>query len=345
MRGLSVFAAVCTIAFSASAFAKATDFEDTIPAHVLNDHEDRFFSLTIENDFFGSGTDQQYTNGVRGTWYDTGHESPMAAQWIASLVPTFEVNETTSTYYSVGHNLYTPRNTSLRQPDPNDRPYAAFLYGSAGMTSITDDHLDDMEITLGVVGPMALGEEIQSGFHDLINSYDPKGWDAQLENEPGLMLSWQRSWPEFYAGRWGDSLYTRLTPHLGTTVGNIYTYANTGFTVQLMPHADRWQSEPLHVRPTISGSGFFARPKNTWSWMLFAGLDGRAVARDIFLDGNSFRDSPSVDKKHFVADANAGIAFTYGATRISYTLNWRSKEFHGQDKSHIFGAISLGYRF
>jgi hypothetical protein len=79
-----------------------------------------------------------------------------------------------------------------------------------------------------------------------------------------------------------------------------------------------------------------------FSWSVFAGLEGRAVGRNIFLDGNTFRDSPSVDKKYFVGDANIGVALTYGRTQLTYTLNWRSEEFQGQDKPDIFGAIGLG---
>jgi hypothetical protein len=78
---------------------------------------------------------------------------------------------------------------------------------------------------------------------------------------------------------------------------------------------------------------------------LFAGIEGRAMARNIFLDGNTFTDSPSVDKKTLVYDANVGVSLTYGKTQISYTLNWRSREFFAQDKSSLFGAISIGYKF
>ncbi len=316
-----------------------------IPDAMLTADDDRFLTLTVENDYFGSGTDQNYTNGVRLTYFDLGDNAPAPARWLASLVPTFELNHTTSVYYSIGQNLFTPENITRSIPDPDDRPYAGFLYGSAGFTSVTNNHVDELEMTLGVVGPVAFGEEVQANFHELINSNDPRGWDHQLENEPGLMLSWQRRWPEAYAAPLGEDWYFRAMPHIGGTLGNIYTYANTGLTLQLMPKRDRWQSQPLRVRPAIPGSGFFSTPERNWSWMLFAGVDGRATGRNIFLDGNTFENSPSVDKKYFVADASAGLALTYGSTRITYTINWRSKEFDNQDGSHVFGAISLGYRF
>jgi hypothetical protein len=64
------------------------------------------------------------------------------------------------------------------------------------------------------------------------------------------------------------------------------------------------------------------------------------------LDGNSFRDSASVDKKYFVTDASGGLSLTYGRAQVSYTLNWRSEEFRGpRAEEQVFGAITFGYRF
>lgn len=312
---------------------------------VINKPDTEFITITIENDFFGKGTDQNYTNGIMFTYFDIGAEPPKIAKWLSRMIPTFEVNDTTSVHYSLGQNLYTPENIDIAIPDPHDRPYAAFLYGSAGFTTISASHIDDIEMTVGIVGPAAQGEFVQANFHELIDSNDPKGWDHQLENELGVMLSWQRGWPELYGATIADDYYLRAMPHIGATLGNIYTYANAGFNMQFLPKNDRWQSQPLRVRPAMPGSGVFGAFEDNWSWMFFAGVDTRFMARNIFLDGNTFRDSPSVDKKYIVADANIGLALTYDDFRIAYTLNWRSEEFQSQDEEHIFGVISLSYRF
>jgi len=327
------------------AYANEQDnnFKDRIPKDLLNEDAD-FFTFTIENDNFGGNTDENYTSGVRFTYFDYGADPPWFADILDHYVPTFEINETTSTYYSFGQNLYTPENITVRTPDPKDRPYAAFLYVSAGLTSLTDNHVDDLEATIGIVGPWALGEQTQKFVHDVLDADDPSGWDHQLENEPGLMLSWQRQWPEAYAADI-DGFTFRAAPHAGITLGNIYTYGSGGLSFQLTPSQYKWQSTPLRVRPAIPGSGFFAVPEDHFAWSLFAGVEGRAMGRNIFLDGNTFEDSPSVDKKYLVADANAGVSFTYGKAQFSYTINWRSKEFDGQDDPSLFGAISLGYRF
>ncbi|WP_343562614.1 lipid A deacylase LpxR family protein [Kiloniella sp. b19] len=324
------------------ALAKDT-LQDRIPEAITSE-DNSFLTITVENDLFGSGTDENYTSGVRLTYFNDKASPPEFVRSIGDAVPFFNINETTSIYYSAGQNLYTPEVITTRIPDPNDRPYAGFLYGSIGYRTLFDNHVDDIELTLGVVGPAALGEETQRFVHDLIGSDDPKGWDSQLENEPVVMLAYQRIWPDLFSAPL-DPFYFRIAPHAGATLGNAYTYANAGLTFLLVPERHRWQTAPARVRPAIPGSGQFYVPEDEFSWLIFAGVEGRAVARNIFLDGNSFEDSPSVDKKYGVLDVNTGFTVTYGRTQIAYTLNWRSDEFDNQRDNSLFGSVSLGYRF
>jgi hypothetical protein len=91
------------------------------------------------------------------------------------------------------------------------------------------------------------------------------------------------------------------------------------------------------------GQVFFV-PRKDFGWYLFTGAEGRAVARNIFLDGNTFRDSRSVEKKLFVGDLQFGIAFTWSNVRLSYTHVLRTREFKIQDERDDFGALSLSIR-
>lgn len=341
-----VFLLACILTYvhqSAHAEDNIPTFKSHVPKEVLNEKA-KFVTFTSENDNYGDGSDQNYTNGARLTYFDYGAEPPAFAHILDKYVPTFKINETTSIYYSIGQDLYTPEDIKASNPDPKDRPYAAFLYVSTGLTSMTGNHIDDLEATIGIVGPWALGEQTQKFVHDALNADDPSGWDHQLENEPGFIVSWQRQWPGAYSVD-VDGFTFRAAPHAGVTLGNVYTYAASGLSLQFTPSKYQWQSTPLRVRPAIPGNGFFAVPEDHFAWSLFAGLEGRAMGRNIFLDGNTFENSPSVDKKYLVADANAGISFTYGKTQLSYTINWRSKEFDGQKAPSVFGAISLGFRF
>ncbi|MGE4313722.1 MAG: lipid A deacylase LpxR family protein [Pseudobdellovibrionaceae bacterium] len=319
--------------------------EERFPPRELFSKRDKILTFEIENDSIGGkGTDRNYTSGVRASYFDINADVPTWAGRMLDTIPGYDVNATTSLYYSLGQNLYTPENIENPRQNPNDRPWAAWAYGSVGASTLDDNHNDIVELTLGMVGPAALGEDSQRFVHKFTNSPDPKGWDNQLKNEPGVILSWERRWPAMESVDVGD-LHMTVTPSVGVTGGNIYTYASSGLYFQITPSDTIWQDVPLRVRPAQPGTGFYEIPKDGFSWSVFGGVDGRAVARNLFLDGNTFADSHSIDKKTFVADFNAGASVTIGRTRISYTNVYRTKEFDGQDDSSVFGGISISRRF
>jgi len=91
-------------------------------------------------------------------------------------------------------------------------------------------------------------------------------------------------------------------------------------------------------------SSLGSRPKGDFSAYAFFTADGRFVAHNIFLDGNTFRDSHSVDKKHWVADLTVGVALIYGRFTLAYTNALRTKEFDGQDRASRFGSVSASFQ-
>ncbi len=342
---------LCTLSFILVCDALAQDLsaEDEIAARVKNSEDKNFISLSIENDSIGGGTDQFYTSGVRFTWFNVNTPVPPMMDEMADAIPTFGLNDTTSTFFTLGQNIYTPENIRIQGNQDNDRPWAAFLYGSVGLATLENNHIDELELTLGVVGPEALGEQSQKFIHSHItDSPTPRGWQNQLDFEPGIILSGQRRWPRAFSQTIGD-FQIHAEPNINVSLGNIYTYAGTGLSFTFGPSQDRFQDTPPRVRPAMPGSGYFETPGSKtgggWSWLLFASADGRLVGRNIFLDGNTFSDGPSVDKKPLVGDATAGVAFTLGEYRLSYSINARSKEFDGQDDESVFGALTLSTRF
>lgn len=343
--------AINTTVFADDDFVKAPiqkpemSVEDRFKKQERKREKQKFVTFTLENDLFGSGDDQNYTNGFRFSYMDIGDGIPKPILRLASQTPFLEFSEEASAiYYSFGQNLYTPSNIKLTNPPQDDRPYAAWLYFSAGLATAAEHHVDEFEVSVGMVGPAALGENVQKSVHDTIGSDEPKGWDTQLENEPGLILSAQRTWPSYFDYS-ALGLTLRAAPHAGVTLGNVYTYANTGATISLMPYWQTAQANPLRVRPAIPGSGYYGVTEKRFGWYVFAGFDGRAMAQNIFLDGNTFTDSRSVDKKTFVGDMSLGAALTYDDLRLSYTATYRSKEFKTQNESSVFGSISVSQRF
>lgn len=329
------------ILVASATVASAQDVvENPPPARWQQDHRG-VYSFNFENDIF-SGNDNNYTNGVRFAYVSPESNVPSWLENTANAIPFFAENGHKRWGIAVGQNMYTPDNITTQLPQPDDQPYAGWLYGSAMVMSDTGKTLDSFQLTLGMVGPASMAEGTQKFIHSTIGSDYPNGWRDQLRNEPGVVLSYERKWrglAEFEPFGYGFD----ITPTAGVNLGNVYTDASLGAIARFGYDLPADYGPPL-IRPSLSGSDFFM-PSKDFGWYLFAGLEGRAVARNIFLDGNTFRDGPSVDKEHFVGGVQGGIAFTINGTRVSYTHVIRSEQFKTQKEREEFGSLNVSFRF
>lgn len=298
-------------------------------------------SMVVENDLFYQ-SDNNYSSGLSVIWVPTKNGEPDWVENIANRIPGLDQKSKLHHGYAFGQTMYTPSDITLENPPLDDRPYAGFLYASIGMSISTGQKLDQLSLTLGVVGPISGTEHSQKVIHQIVGSEEPKGWDTQIKNEAGIILTYQRSWRELKASTFmGNEV--EITPHFGGALGNIYTYLNTGVTLRYGEHLPL-DFGPPRIQPSIQGSGFFAA-RQPFNWYLFAGIEVRAIGRNIFLDGNTFRDSRSVDREPYVGDFQWGTVLTFETFRLSYTHVSRSKEFEGGAESHQFGALSLTMLF
>jgi len=307
-------------------------------------------SVIEENDSLFFESDDHYTQGLRLGYLgpDVARDSEWNAPFdaLGGLLPVFPADaaERSRRYaLSVGQSFFTPNSISADPPDPRDRPYAGWLYLGASLLQDTDRRrLEHLELQLGVVGPAALGKPVQRRWHEFIDTTEPEGWDSQLENEPGLVLSYERKWRLTLAGDGGAGI--DLIPELGASLGNVFTYGGAGL---LLRFGRNLQADygPARIRPALSGTDYFNRDYLDGDFGIygFVGGQGRAVGRNIFLDGNSFRSGPSVDKEPLVADVQAGVSmFWLSGARLDVSVVHRTKEFEGQDGRDTFGAVSLG---
>ena len=315
------------------------------PGHA--DDSGYVISIQFENDFFGGGTDRHFSHGTRIEcltnpiqWIrDAADKLPWFRSERARSNPNEELKARAS--FSIGQNMYTPEDTAAPELITKDRPYAGWLYMGFGLVANQGNkRYDKLELELGMVGPDSFAEDVQTFWHSLLGLQVPQGWDNQLKNEPGAVLYYEQT-RRLERQNVGFGLSFDVLPHLGGALGNVFTYAAAGITVRLGSELDD-DFGPPRMRPSLPGSAYF-RPEKGFNWYLFAGLEGRAVLYNIFLDGNSYTDSHSVDKKPFVGDLQAGLVFQWNRFRFSYTQIFRTKEFDGQDTGDIFGSVSLSY--
>lgn len=312
-------------------------------------------SLSVENDLFTpTNSDQHYTNGVRLAFVSPEDSAPSAFLNVAKKIPFFASEGRIRTSYSLGQTMYTPDDITIAENQPDDRPWAGMLYGTAGLLSDTGlksdgdsnySRIDTLELTLGVVGPASLADKTQDFVHKNIDSPRPEGWDNQIKNEPILGLTYERKYRSWFEADIAGIEFD-ATPHGSLTLGNAFTNAEIG-TMFRMGFDLPADYGPPRIRPSLPGSDFFVPDTDGFplSGYLFAGVAGRYVVRDITLDGNTFANSNSVDKEPLVGDLQIGVAFIIGQARLTYTHVYRTAEFTAQDGADQFGSVSLSFRF
>jgi lipid A 3-O-deacylase len=323
------------------------------PANDARAEDAHRFGLLEENDSLYADSDKHYTQGLRLS--DLSPAIGAHSAWnrpfdmVADIAPVFSRGGPASVSSRrgalfLGQSIFTPENKTLREPDPSDRPYAAWLYVGAGLLQETDRRmLENLELTLGIVGPGALGRQVQNNFHQFIGISQARGWSHDIQTEPGVMLSYERLWRQPLIGDGDNGL--DIVPQLGATVGNVMTYGAAGAMVRIGKNL-RADYGPARIRPALSGTDYFdgGHLDGKLGFYLFAGFQGRIVGQNIFLDGNSFRQSPSVDKKAFVGDLQVGASlFWSDDLRLNFSVMRRSREFDGQPAPDMVGTASLAF--
>ena len=328
---------------------------DTVPT--VHKPSPQTLTFMFENDLFGD-SDRQYTNGLKLSWLSGDlhrlESRPGVPPWLLRLVErlnAFErrvIDDETRQFnlgFAAGQMMFTPDDTQATALLRDDRPYAGWLYGAITFVSKSREVADTLELQGGMVGPSALAREAQDLVHDIRDLPRARGWDNQLENEPGFVLFYERKWRLARARLIDDLGYDFIT-HAGLALGNVYDYAATGGELRFGWKIPNDFGTSL-IRPggdanAPTVSSVQARGLGAY---LFTALSGRLVARDIFLDGNTVADSHSVDKKPLVGDLIVGASLVYRGYKLSYAQVFRSKEFDGQRQRHKFGSITMTVAF
>ncbi len=274
--------------------------------------------LTTENDLYANvfkygGQDRHYTQGLKIMYIGGDKDFTAISSLLNRWVPKLGLqNEACNVGFAIGQNMYTPINKLSYSAIPGDWPYAGLLYGSLifqrrGTTGNSVPTLDSYELDIGVVGPASFAKDIQRQWHRWIAGDLPQGWANQLKNEPGLELKCARYWrltPNEKVGRYFD-----FVPHVGADIGNIRLDANAGGFLRFGYNLPQDFGVSL-IDGTAPSIAPVKTEKGRWfSCHIFVGGEGRIVGRDIFLDGNSFAHSLSVNKENLVGDFMWGGGF------------------------------------
>ncbi len=272
-------------------------------------------SFTLDNDLF-VGQDDGYTNGIYLSQYTAGirGKSPGAGVMLAPLLrfidfetPLFSVN-----LYTLGQTMVTPEDITREVPDPADVPYSGLLFLSNTYIHAQADKAVKYGVAIGVIGPASGAEQSQKWVHEVTGSDEPKGWDHQLHNElvfqfePGII---RRMWLRPDKQDMDAVLLADVA--LGTVQTSISTslFIRTGSGLQYTYVTPALRST-RSSNPIAIGDG----------WFTYAGLNARYLFRQIFVDGNTYRDSPSIELDHTQVSLSVGLTYAWQAFSMSIAI-------------------------
>ena len=305
--------------------------------------EPRQWSLSArwENDAFG-GTDRFYTNGISFSLARSG------SSWLdplADRLPWGTGHRTVS--YEFGQIMVTPVDTSRPIPDPADRPYAGILYLGLSLHVDGKDSYHGLKFITGVVGPWSLAEETQKEVHRWVDSSQPQGWDYQLRNEPIVNLVYEHRRKYRLLGK-SCGLALEMLPAANVMLGNVLTQGQIGGQLRLgynIPDdfGTTLMRGMVHLPPPRPSTD--PRLSQKLGVFIYGGANMNLVLRHITLDGNTWKESPSVEKEWLVPAAEVGMAVATRRFMVTFSHVLWGREFKGQQTNSEFGAFTVTCRF
>ncbi|MBB4634159.1 lipid A deacylase LpxR family protein [Longimicrobium terrae] len=273
--------------------------------------------------------DYEYSNGIRIAAEMGGARGwGRLARRVAPCAADGGEGAECTTTVELGQRLYTAR-VDNAQPTPGSRHFAGWLYvgGTGQVVNGPVRHTFGAEV--GVTGPPSLAAQLMKTVHSIGGFWNPDGWDHQLGFEPGVTLRYgvERRLAE---ARVGGGRAAEVAVHAGAGAGNVYTGAQAGLQARAgLRLPDAWTA---------------ARQRGP-SLYVTGGVEGAAVARNLFLDGNTFSgEPPRVHRKPLLANANWGIGAVVGGASLEYRVRTRTREYREEPGGHTYGSFEVTWR-
>jgi lipid A 3-O-deacylase len=175
-----------------------------------------------------------------------------------------------------------------------------------------------------VTGVPSGAEWVQTTLHRAFGFWRPKGWDGQIPFEPAALIRYDQQRLVRTPGR---SL--ELIPGAGASVGTLRTELRAGVRLRA-----GWRLDDPWPIPG-------AAPRAPVSLYALGGVRGRAVARDLFLDGSTFGGGPSVEHRPLVGEWEAGIGVRVRRFSAEYRVTTRTREYRTEPGGHQYATFDL----
>jgi len=230
-------------------------------------------------------------------------------------------------HYEFGQEIYTP---PFRPPSSHAvmRPYAGWLYGRLAAENPGEHTAQSLSLDVGVLGPPSFAGPVQNAFH-AVTGTGPQigGWAHQLQFEPDFVLRYQDAWLLGDVAIDGRRVIT-IVPRGALLAGTVHAGADAGADVRVGYNLSHpWEGAS----------------RSLLECYLVGGLQGSYVLRNLFLDGDTFRNSAHVGHVPFTSQHDVGVGVRAGRVRIEYLAVTQGREYIGGPVARQYGAITAGF--
>jgi Uncharacterized protein conserved in bacteria len=285
---------------------------------------DGYFRLNYENDYF-TARDRYYTQGVVA---EVVHPV-FSRSFLRYAFPGLK-NGNKRVGIAFEHDAYTATKIDRDSILYGDRPFTAVLALRPFAIS-TDGYKQRLTsaLTLGVIGPAAGGNEVQTTIHENTGNIIPKGWRNQIANDIAInyQLGYERN---MVMVKNNFAINADAVIRLGT-ISNKASVGST-FIVGLF-------SSPFST----------TTPERKFNVFVYDRPSVNVIAYDATLQGGMFNknsmytiDAANIRRATF--ENRWGVGLRYKAINLEYFQTYLTKEFDSQ-MDHRWGGIQIAVAF
>lgn len=279
--------------------------------------------------------DRHYSNGTKIVYF-----TQPGWQWLEDFSTWHFGDDSGKVQKGVGfffgQNMYTPDYIGYPAArNEKDMKYAGWMYTGLFAQRATENLLDHIELNIGVIGPCAQGEDIQTAIHEITGGADPIGWDTQIANEPAVDLTFMRK-QRLLEGIFKPTEHTDFIADYGFTLGSVNRLAQAGLMFRWgFNMGNSFGPGRLAVPDGLSRLQYPADKKQ--SGYVFARVNGKAVQYNRFMTG--------LDTEPLVGELQLGLMYRYNKLEICYSQTHGTKQFKEQTGSDSIGAVTVSWKF
>jgi hypothetical protein len=283
-----------------------------------------YFRFHYDNDYF-TKSDEYYTQGI-------------AFEFVYPAIKKFPLSKLlwkpfkAEPQYGISFNLfgYTPTSILSDSILYADRPFNANI--SLKTFLIQEDEIKHQQIAsalnVGIMGPLALGYEIQYNIHHWLKNPLPHGWEYQTKND--IIINYQLNYEKQIVAAGNNFL---LNAAAEARLGTLNTKLSGGFNFI----AGRFNKRFMAVTDKKRKAEYYFYTQGRIN----------IIGYDASMQGGLFnRKSPYVisagNVNRTTYQAGAGIIVNFRKLYFSYTQSYLTKEFR-TGKYHRWGGVSVGF--